>query len=171
MDLSRFDEEVALVKEIYNDAWEDNWGHVQMTDAEIDFMAQGLKQVIDPKLCYVAYLGDEAVAVSITLPDFNQVAKKMNGRIFPFGWWHYLTGKGKIDTLRIFILGVKKAHQKLPLGAPLYVRTWEEGLRRGVRGAEASLILENNNRMRGALEKLGAKIYKTYRIYETSTSR
>ncbi len=167
MDKRRFHEEVALVKEIYNDAWEDNWGHVRMTDAEIDFMAKSLKHVIDPKLCFIAYVGDDPAAVSITLPDYNQVAKKMNGRIFPFGWWHVLRGPATIDALRIFILGVKKKYQRLPLGAPLYVRTWEEGLRRGVRGAEASLILENNHRMRGALEKLGAEIYKTYRIYET----
>jgi hypothetical protein len=171
MDMGRWDEEIALVKEIYNDAWEDNWGHVRMTDAEIDFMAAGLKQIIDPKLCYVATVDGEPGAVSITLPDFNQVAKKMNGRILPFGWWHFLRGKGRIDALRIFILGVKKKFQRLPLGAPLYVRTWEEGMRRGVRGAEASLILETNHRMRGALEKLDGEIYKTYRVYESPTKR
>lgn len=171
MEMSRWDDEIALVKEIYNDAWEDNWGHVHMTDAEIDFMAKGLKQIIDPKLCYVAYVDGDPAAVSITLPDFNQIAKKMNGRILPFGWWHFLTGKKKIDAIRIFILGVKKKYQRLPLGAPLYVKTWEEGLRRNVRGAEASLILENNHRMRGALEKLGARVYKTYRVYESPTKR
>ena len=171
MDMANWDAEVDLVKEIYNDAWEDNWGHVQMSDAEIDYMAKGLKQIIDPKLCFVAYVGDDPAAISVTLPDFNQVAKKMNGRIFPFGWWHFLTGRKKIDALRILILGVKKKYQRLPVGAPLYVKTWEEGLSRGVRGAEASLILENNHRMRGALEKLGARIYKTYRVYESPTKR
>lgn len=171
MSKKNFRDEVAIIKEIYNDAWEDNWGHVRMTDAELDFVAESLKQVVDEKLCYVAYVDDEPAAVSITLPDYNQVAKKMNGRIFPFGWYHFLTGRGKIDALRIFILGVKRKYQRMPLGAPLYVRTWEEGLRRGVRGAEASLILENNHRMRGALEKLGAKVYKTYRVYESPTKR
>ncbi len=90
----------------------------------------------------------------------------MDGKLFPFGWWHFLTQRRKIDALRIFILGIKKEYQRLPLGAPLYLKTWEAGLARNVRGAEASLILDDNHRMRGALEKLGASVYKTYRSYE-----
>ena len=69
-------------------------------------------------------------------------------------------------VLRILLLGVRRSFQKYPLGAPLYMRIWEEGLKMGVRGAEASWILESNRNMRGALEKLGARVYKTYRIYE-----
>lgn len=168
LDLKNFEEEVALVKEIYNDAWTENWGHIHMTDEELDFMAQGLKEVLDPRLCFSAYVDGKPAAVSITLLDYNQVAKKMNGRVFPFGWWHFLRGRSKIDALRIFILGVKKEYQKLPIGAPLYLKTWENGMVMNIRGAEASLILETNTRMRGALEKLGGKIYKTYRTYESS---
>ncbi|MCB9678487.1 MAG: hypothetical protein H6737_25525 [Alphaproteobacteria bacterium] len=168
IDLSQWDSEVDIVKEIYNDAWTDNWGHIHMTDAELHFMADGLRQVLDPRLCFVAFLDDEPVAMSVTLLDYNQVAKKMNGSIFPFGWWHFLTGRKKIDALRIFILGVKREHQNLPIGAPLYLATWENGMKMDIRGAEASLILETNHRMRGALEKLGARIYKTYRTYESS---
>jgi hypothetical protein len=168
MDLSRFEEEVAIVKDIYNDAWEDNWGHVHMTDAEMDFMAKGLKQVLDPRLCFVATVDGKPAAVSITLLDYNQVAKKMNGRLFPFGWFHFLRERRRISALRIFILGVKREHQKLALGAPLYLATWHAGMKMDIRGAEASLILETNHRMRGALEKLGARIYKTYRTYEGS---
>ena len=122
--------------------------------------------MINPDLVWVANVGDEVAGISVTLPDFNQVAKKMNGRILPFGWWHFLVGRGRIDHLRVFILGIKQKFQKLPLGAPLYLRTWEEGRKLGVKGAEASLILETNHRMRGALEKLGGRIYKTYRTYE-----
>ena len=90
----------------------------------------------------------------------------MNGSVFPFGWWHFLTGRSKIDALRVFVLGVKKKYSKMPLGAPLYIATWREGITRDIRGADASLVLENNVGMRGALEKLGARIYKTYRTYE-----
>lgn len=160
-----FDNEVRRVFEIYNDAWSENWGHVHMEESEIRRVAADLKQIMDPNLVWIAELDGEAIAVAITLWDFNQVAKKMNGRIFPFGWWHFLFGKGKIDAIRVYVLGVKKAHQHLPIGAPLYVKTWEEGVKRKVRGAEASLILEDNHRMRGAIEKLGGHIYKTYRIY------
>jgi len=166
VDLSRWDEEIELVYDIYMDAWEHNWGHVGLTREEFLFSAAGMKQIIDPKLCYFAYMGDELAGMSVTLPDYNQVAKKMNGSIFPFGWWHFLTGAKKIDALRIFILGIKQKFQRLPLGAPLYLKTWETGSKMSIRGAEASLILEDNHRMRGALEKLGGRVYKTYRSYE-----
>jgi len=166
MDLSNFDEEARLFREIYNDAWEHNWSHVYMTEEEFYFAAAGLKQIIDPELCYFLYMGDELAGASITLPDYNQIVKKMNGGLFPLGWWHWLTGRKKIDALRVWVLGIKKKFQKLPLGAPLYLQTWEDGKKRDIRGAEASLILESNVRMRGALEKLTARIYKTYRTYE-----
>lgn len=170
MDMKNFDREARLFYEIYNDAWEDNWGHVKITEEEFFWMAKNLKLVMDPELCFFAYVDDECAAASITLPDFNQVAKKMNGSIFPFGWWHFLTGKKKIDALRIFVLGVKRKYQRMALGAPLYLHTWKAGEKLPIRGAEASLILEENHRMRGALEKLGARIYKTYRTYEYDLS-
>jgi len=166
VDKKNWAREIELVYEIYQDAWEHNWGHVSLTKEEFWFAAKGLKQVVEPDLCFFALIDGKEVGVSVTLPDYNQVAKKMNGRLFPFGWWHFLRGRGKIDTLRIFILGIKQEYQRLPLGAPLYLRTWEAGMARNVRGAEASLILEDNVRMRGALEKLGAYVYKTYRSYE-----
>lgn len=166
LDLSRFEEECELFYEIYNDAWEDNWGHIHIPREEFEFMAKGLKQIINPDLCWFAYVDDEVAGASITLPDYNQVVKRMNGRLFPFGWWHFLTGRRRIDALRVFVLGVKQKYQRLPLGAPLYLKTWEEGKKLPIRGAEASLILETNFRMRGALEKLGGRIYKTYRTYE-----
>jgi hypothetical protein len=170
LDMSRWQEEIASFYEIYNDAWEQNWGHIHFTWEEILFTAEGLKQIIHPDLCWFAYVGDELAGASITLPDFNQVAKKMNGRIFPFGWWHYLTGRSRIDALRVFILGIRSKFQALPLGAPLYIKTWEEGQKMPIRGAECSLILENNVRMRGAMEKMGGRIYKTYRTYEIELS-
>ena len=139
---------------------------MKVTEEEFMFMAAGRKQVIDPDLCFFAFVDDECGAASITLPDFNQVAKRMNGRILPFGWWHFLTGKRRIDAIRIFALGVKQKYQRMALGAPLYLATWKAGSSLPIRGGEASLILETNHRMRGALEKLGARIYKTYRTYE-----
>jgi len=165
-DMSRWEDDLQHVWDIYNAAWEDNWGHAHFSRDEFDFTAKGLKQVINPDLIWFAYKGDEMAGFTITLPDFNQVAKKMNGRIFPFGWWHYLMGQRKIDALRVFVLGIHPKFQRLPLGAPLYIKTWEEGSKLNIRGAECSLVLEDNHRMRGALEKLGGSIYKTYRTYE-----
>ncbi len=166
VDLRHAEREAALMYEIYNDAWEDNWGHVHLSLEEFEFSVKNMKDIVNPDLIWFAYVGDECAGFTITLPDFNQVAKKMNGRLFPFGWWHFLRGRSRIDTLRVFVLGIRRKYQKLPLGAPLYMKTWEEGRKMGVRGAEASLILEDNHRMRGALEKLGGRVYKTYRTYE-----
>jgi hypothetical protein len=167
VNLSRFWEELEVVKQIYNDAWADNWGFVRLTDDEFVKVAKGLKPMVDPRFAYVAEVDGVPAAFSLTLPDFNQVVKPMNGSIFPIGWWYFLTGKRKVNQLRIFALGVKREYQHLALGAPLYKRTWEAGLEMGVVGAEASWILDDNIRMRSALEKLGARVYKTYRIYGT----
>jgi GNAT superfamily N-acetyltransferase len=169
LDLSRFDEEVGALQDIYNDAWEQNWAHVRLTDEEFVFIAAGLKQVIDPELCLIAEVAGRVAAISITLPDMNQVVKKMNGRIFPFGWVHLLRRKQTINRVRVFMLGVAQEFQSLPLGAALYARSFDVGASKGLGQGEASLILENNVRMRGALEKMGATIAKTYRNYEIET--
>ncbi len=169
LDPSRFDEEVSKLREIYRNAWEQNWGHVRVTDEEFVFIAAGLKEVIDPELCLIAEVDGRTAAISVTLPDMNQVVKKMNGRIFPFGWRHLLMRKRIINRVRVFMLGVAPEFQSLPLGAALYSRSFDVGRLKGLGQGEASLILEDNVRMRGALEKMGATIEKTYRNYEIET--
>ena len=166
VDSANFRAELDLFKSIYNDAWEDNWGFVRFTDAEFEKVAEGLRPMIDPRLCYVAEVDGDPAAFSLTLRDFNQVVKPMNGRRFPLGWWYWLTLRGRVRTARIFALGVRKQYQHLPIGLPLYLRTWEAALALGLTGAEAGWVLEDNHRMRGLLEKVGARVYRTYRIYE-----
>lgn len=164
---ANFSQQVDEFWELYNDAWEENWGHIKVGHAEFLYKAAQLKPVLDERLSFIAYVDGKPAAASITLPDYNQVAIKMNGRLFPFGWWHFLRGKKTIDRMRVLVLGVKQEYQKLPLGAPLYLKTWENGLKMGIRKVEASLILEDNHRMRSALEKLGLEVAKRYRMYET----
>lgn len=166
LDPARYDEEVALLHEIYDDAWEQNWAHVRVSDAEFAFLAEGFREILDPDICFVAEVEGRAAAISVTFPDLNQVVKKLRGRLFPFGWWHWIFRKRAIDRVRVFMLGVAREFQSLPLGAALYARTFDVGLSKGYRFGEASLILERNVRMRGALEKMGATIEKTYRNYE-----
>lgn len=165
VNLKRYEEEVEIARQLYNDAWAANWGFVKLTDAEFRLVAKGLKPMIDPRLCYVVEHKGEPIAFSMTLPDFNYVVKPMNGRLFPFGWLTYLARKSKWKRVRVFVLGVRQEYQSKPVGAMLYQKTWKAGLELGVVGAEASWILDDNIRMRGALEKLGGRIYKTYRIY------
>ena len=138
-----------------------------MERAEFEHLAYGFKSILDPKLCFIVEIGGKAAGLSINLPDLNQVVKKMNGSVLPFGWWHYLRRKRTINRARIFMLGVKQEYQHLPLGALLYAKIWEHGLETSYVGAEASLILATNHRMRGPTEKFGGRIYKTYRNYET----
>lgn len=166
LDMKRFDREVELLHGIYDDAWQHNWGHVKMERAEFEYLAAGFKSVIDPRFCFIVEAFGEAVALSVSFPNLNEVVKRMNGRLLPFGWLHYLVGRRRIDRMRVFMLGVKQKYQKLPLGSLLYAKTWEAGLRAGMQAAEASLILADNHRMRGPLEKMGGRIYKTYRSYE-----
>jgi hypothetical protein len=166
LDMKHFDREVERMHGIYDDAWEHNWGHVKMERVEFESMASGFKLFIDPRFCFIVEVAGEAVGLSVSLPNLNEVVKKMNGRLLPFGWFHYLTGRRKIDRLRVFMLGIKQQYQTLPLGALLYAKTWEAGLAAGIQAAEASLILADNHKMRGPLEKMGARIYKTYRSYQ-----
>lgn len=165
VDVAKYDEEVQLCLQIYNDAWAENWGFVKLTDQEFLKVAKGLRPMVDPRYCYFAFVNGEIAGFSLTLPDYNQVVKPMKGRVFPFGWYHWLTRPAKVDQIRVFTLGIRQKYQHLPLGAPLYKRTWEAGRQAGVKGAEASWVLEDNVRMRGAIEKMGGKVYKTYRIY------
>lgn len=171
LDLAKFDQEIELLHQIYVDAWEQNWGHVHITREEFFHLANGFKSFLDPTLCYVAEMNGEPAAVSITLPDMNQVVKKMDGKIFPSGWWHLLRRRHITTRVRVFMLGVKREFQNVPLGAPLYSRTWRRGLELGVEQGEASLILETNYRMRQALERMGGKISKTYRTYSFPLAR
>lgn len=166
LDLARYDEEVERLHAIYDDAWEQNWAHVRVTDEEFDFLAKGLKEIIDPDLCFVVEVDGRTAGMSITLPDMNQVLKKMKGRILPFGWVRLLRRRRLISQVRVFMLGIAREFQGLPLGAVLYARTFQVARSKGLAYGEASLILENNVRMRGALEKMGATVEKTYRNYE-----
>jgi len=172
IDLSRFDEELALVMEIYNDAWSKNWGFVPMTAAEIRFTADDLKAVVLPELAYFAFLDGKVVGFSFALPDINQSMKRAKGRLFPFGWFWFLKPVlRKIPVFRILALGVRKEHQQLGIGTLFYERYIDMALARGYRGAELSWVLEDNELMNRPLRHMGARPYKKYRIYEKSLLR
>lgn len=171
VDLSRFDAELAIVKDIYNNGWEKTWGFLPMTDAEIKFTADDLKAIILPEYAYIAEVEDKPVGFSLALPDINTALKKANGSLLPFGWWGFLKfNLRKIPVLRLFALGVKRDYQHLGLGPLFYQRYIEEGLKRGVRWAELSWILENNDLMNRPIERMGGKIYKRYRMYDKPLS-
>ena len=161
-----WDDLVAQIKKIYNSAWERNWGFVPFTDAEIDHVADGLKQFADMGIVFLAEIDGEPVGFSLPLPDMNIAVHHMNGRMLPFGWAKYLWYKRKVDWVRVFALGVIKEYRGRGIDALLYYETAKASIARGYQHAEMSWILENNDMMNRAIKMFGAEIYKTYRIYE-----
>ncbi len=165
--MDRVDEEIELIKVIYNDAWTRNWGFVPWTDEEIEHLGHELKPVAVADLVLLAFVGDEPAGFSLSLPDFNQALKHVrSGRLFPFGLLKLLYYSRKIDLLRVLAMGVRKKFQGLGIDAIFYYETYARGTARGYRHGEFSWILEDNLPMRLAMEKWGARIYKTYRMYD-----
>lgn len=167
LDMKNIWREVEYMKEIYNEAWSDNWGFVPMTDEEFDHMARQLKPIADPDIIYLAEINGEPAGFSISLPDFNQILKDLNGRLFPFGIFKLLLNRKKITRIRVITLGVKHKFQKKRALAPtFYYETYTRGKRKGYSLAEFSWILEDNVLMNRAIQAMGAKLYKKYAIYE-----
>jgi GNAT superfamily N-acetyltransferase len=168
LDVKRLSEEVVRIKAIYNSAWERNWGFVPMTEAEFDHLARKLRPVVDPNVCLIAEVDGEPVGFALALPDYNRALRYTNGRLFPFGVLKLLWHRKKIDGVRVLTLGVTPGYRKKGLDAMLYLKLFRNGVPRGYRWAECSWILEDNWEMRRGLERMGARVYKTYRIYEKS---
>jgi GNAT superfamily N-acetyltransferase len=108
----------------------------------------------------------ETVAMAISIPDINQVLKKMNGRLLPFGWWHYLNKRRIIDQVRVGFLGVLPEYQHTGVAAALYIEHFNMAAATRVTHGEAGWILEDNSSMNRGLEAMGGRIVKRCRIYE-----
>jgi GNAT superfamily N-acetyltransferase len=159
--------EISAFMEIYNAAWEKNWGFVPLTEAEIEHYAAELKPIMDENWAMVAETAEgETVGVALTLPDFNQVLKQLGGRLLPFGWIKALREKRKIDSVRVFALGVKPEYQHTGVAAALYKRHYDMAEVTPQNKGETGWILEVNKPMNKAMEAMGGEIVKTYRIYE-----
>lgn len=160
------DSEVDRFLEIYNSAWERNWGFVPLGEAEVRHYAKMLKPLLDENWAMVAEKDGETVAAALTLPDFNQVLVKLNGRLLPFGWIKALLARRKIDRVRVFALGVKREWQHTGVGARLYQMHFDAAERTPQRGGEMGWILETNKAMNRAMQGMGGTIVRRYRVYE-----
>jgi len=161
--------EVRRFMDVYNEAWGDNWGFVPITDAEVEFQAKNLKQVLDEEWTFMAEKDGEVVGAALTLPDINRVTMGLNGRLLPFGWAKFLLGKRKIDRLRVFALGVKHDYRHTGVAAGLYLEHIKLAAQPGkITWGEMGWILETNKPMNRAMEGMGGKIVKKYRLYERS---
>jgi GNAT superfamily N-acetyltransferase len=166
MHKSDFEAEMGRFMEVYNAAWEKNWGFVPVTEPEVAFLAKNLKPVIDERWTFIAERDGEVLGAACTLPDINQVTKRMNGRLLPLGWLKFLFGKRKIDRVRVFALGVKPEYQHTGIAARFYVRHIETAAETGMPAGDQGWILETNEPMNRAMEGMGGKIVKRYRLYE-----
>jgi GNAT superfamily N-acetyltransferase len=161
--------DLVKIKEIYNAAWQDNWGFIPMTDAEIDFMAARLKPLLVEGLVWIAEAAGEPVGFMLTVPDYNEALKPLRGRLSTpkiFGLLPYAVGRKVPSSCRVITLGVKAQHRNRGIEAVMLAEGLLTGLRLGFKTAEASWILEDNVMMRRLLQPFGGRVYKTYRIYE-----
>ena len=167
INMKRFDEEVENVHRVYTRAWEKNWGAVAMTGEEFRHLAKDLKLIAIPDLTLIAEVDGKIAGVSLALPDINQALIRIkNGRLLPFGIFKLLWYKRKIDMIRLTIMGVLKEYRHMGIDTCFVHETYKKALARGIWRCEMSQILESNVEMNNVLVKLGARIYKTYRIYD-----
>jgi GNAT superfamily N-acetyltransferase len=152
--------------EVYNAAWKDNWGFVPYTKADLDAYAQELQLVFDPHWFMVAEKDGETVGVAITVPDVNQVLRRMDGRLLPLGWWHFLRRGRTVDRVRVGFLGVKPEFQHTGVAAKMYVEHFDMAEVTPYKGGEMGWILETNHNMNKAMEAMGGRIVKRYRVFE-----
>ena len=174
LDMSRLNEEVVTLTSILNDAWAGNWGFAPTTEAETRQLAASLKLVIDPRLTWFADIDGEPAGFMVLLPNINEAIADLNGKLAPFGWakllWR-LKVKG-LKTGRVPLMGVKRGFaatgrgQLLPF---LLIEAVAQAARKlGYDHYELSWILEDNRAMRRICDAGGAKVYKTYRVYQKS---
>lgn len=170
LDLSRWDAELELCWDVYNSAWEENWGFVPMTKDEFIVMAKDLKPLLVPEFAFMAEMKGKPAGFMLIVPDFNQILKtNRSGRLFPFGAIKMLLGKSKLRTGRIMALGIKREFRTRSI-FPLFVyESFRRGKVYGAHGAEASWILEDNELLLGPLKALGLKEYRRWRMYDGAT--
>jgi GNAT superfamily N-acetyltransferase len=172
LDKSQLNEDLEIIKDIFEDAWSTNWGFIPFTKDEVRHLGYNLRLLVDDDAVQIAEVDGLPAAMIVALPNLNEVIRDLQGRLLPFGWlkllWRLKVKSPK--TARVVLMGVRKRFQRSPLGAALVfllidaVRGY--GIRRGVQEVELSWILEDNMPMRNILTMVGGVPYKRYRIYE-----
>ena len=158
-DLDRF-------ADVYNAAWSENWGFAPYGKKDLDALAQEMQLVFDRNWLMVAETQEgETAAVAMTYPDINQVLARMNGRLLPLGWWHFLRRAHIMDRVRVGFLGVKPEYQHTGIAAKMYVEHFDTASHRPQKWGEMGWILETNKNMNRAMEAMGGRIVRRFRVY------
>jgi hypothetical protein len=159
--------EIAVFGEVYNSAWKRNWGFVPYSETDLKHYAEELQLVFDKHWFMLAEKDGETIGIAITVPDINQVLKKMNGRIMPFGWWYFLRRASIMDRVRVGFLGVKPEYQHTGTAARFYVEHFDVAKVRPQKWGEMGWILETNRAMNRGMEAMGGRVVKRFRVYES----
>lgn len=166
MNLKNMKAEIKIIKEIYNQAWKNNWGFIPLSEEEFAAMGKDLKMILDTNYAHVAEINGEPVGFSVGIPNINELIKNDNGKLFPFGLIKILWGKKKTKGLRTALMGVLPEWQGKGIDAVLHQRSIRNGLESDVnKESELSWILETNTEMIRVAERIGGKYDKTYRMY------
>jgi hypothetical protein len=168
LNLKKWNQELDIMFDIYNSAWEANWGFVPMTKEEFYHTAKDLKSIVDPDLVHIALVDGVEAGFILTLPDLNQVFKQIpSGNLSPKAIYKILTAKKRMNRVRVITMGVKKEFRKIGLETLLYkhnhIAIKKNPLNKNI---EMSWILENNLEMNKPLIRMGGEAYKRYRLYE-----
>jgi hypothetical protein len=172
--LSRLREEMAILSDIFNDAWSNNWNFVPFTEAEFDDLGSNLKLFVPPEFVQIAEVDGRPAAMIVIVPNVGECIRDLNGRLFPFGWarllWR-LKRRGP-RSARVALMGVRKEYHRSTLATALAFglinAVRQPVLDRRIERLELSWTLEDNHPMRRIKERIGARKYKTYRLYEKS---
>jgi hypothetical protein len=166
LDMKNFEKDLEKVKEVYNKAWEPNWGFVPMTDEEVDAMAKDFKPLVEPSLVLFGEIDGKVVGFALVLLDYNQLFKDFNGKLFPFNFIKLYTQRKKIKWSRVITLGLIPQYQKKGLDAVFYWEIVNRAADKGILLGEASWVLEDNEMMNRGAQTMNGTIYKKYRIFE-----
>lgn len=158
--------ELEEFQKVYNAAWSHNWSFQPLDEHDIADMAMLYRLVFDKRWFMLAENDEGVVAAAITIPDINQVLKKMNGRLLPLGWLYYLNRKRIVDRCRVGFLGVLPEYEHTGVAAQLYLENFDMAAESRIKWGEPGWILETNHSMNRGLEAMGGRVVKRMRIYE-----
>lgn len=173
VDKRRWDEEVAIILAILNDAWSDNWGFVPFTPAEVAYAGKKLRAIIHEELNVIVEVDGRPVAFMLTWPDVNDALAKIKGKLFPFGWLHMLRWlrHPKGAGMRVPLMGVLKELHNTRLAGQLAfmmieaIRVEAIGKFESTRG-ELGWVLDDNQGMLAIADTIKSKVNREYAIYE-----
>lgn len=161
-----YEEATNFVFQIYNRAWANNWGFVPLTESEFKKIKKELKELYVPSMTFLVYSGKTPIGWSMSIPNYNEVMIKLNGKLFPLGFIKFLLGKKKIKQARVFTLGIVPELQKKGIGAYVIYHCAKSCVDSGYLDGEMGWILESNYLMNKGMEQINATPSKIHRIYE-----